>query len=265
MKVSAKLVALLLVALGSTMVVCAVLIAQLQSLQSGYAEVLAGPVAQAESARVGQVEFKKQVQEWKNILLRGHDPDDLEKYTRQFEAREASVRTIAEGLSTSVDDPDTQALVDQFLDEHTQLGDNYDEAYETFKEGNFDAKAADRMVRGQDRAPTDRFDSIVARLNEAERAQIEAREAATAQASRLVVIMGGIVLLVVGTLGLLLIRSISGRLRELNRVTRKLAAGDINGLDVAIDGSDELAELGEGLKGVHAAFETMLDEHPEAS
>src|SRR5689334_17428403 len=42
--------------------------------------------------------FKQQVQEWKNILLRGHDPKDLEEYKTKFLEAEPKVRAAAAKL-----------------------------------------------------------------------------------------------------------------------------------------------------------------------
>ena len=44
------------------------------------------------------VEFKTQVQEWKDVLLRGHDPDMYQLYWQRFEQSEASVHTQLEEL-----------------------------------------------------------------------------------------------------------------------------------------------------------------------
>jgi hypothetical protein len=44
---------------------------------------------QQDAARVIQVTIKKQVQEWKDSLLRGYNPEDLAKYSGQFRAAAA--------------------------------------------------------------------------------------------------------------------------------------------------------------------------------
>src|SRR5688572_13821482 len=45
-----------------------------------------------DAARSAQVDFKKQVQEWKNILLRGQDPEQFARYVKSFDTHEAEVQ-----------------------------------------------------------------------------------------------------------------------------------------------------------------------------
>ena len=44
------------------------------------------------------LEFKRQVQEWKNVLIRGSDSNQLNKYWGKFEAQEKKIQTLVEGL-----------------------------------------------------------------------------------------------------------------------------------------------------------------------
>src|SRR5258705_10570736 len=49
-------------------------------------------------ARQAQLHFKVQVQEWKNMLLRGHDLKLLDKHTKAFEEESAKVKSTLQAL-----------------------------------------------------------------------------------------------------------------------------------------------------------------------
>jgi hypothetical protein len=87
--ISAKIwlvVALCLVVGGSAI---AVLVFELEATSTRYEATLRDlqeRSRQQDAARILQVTFKKQVQEWKDTLLRGYNPEDLAKYSGQFRA-----------------------------------------------------------------------------------------------------------------------------------------------------------------------------------
>ncbi|OYX80227.1 MAG: hypothetical protein B7Y77_00840, partial [Bradyrhizobium sp. 35-63-5] len=99
--------------------------------------------------------FKKQVQEWKDTLLRGKKPEALEKYWGNFQKREAEVRAQADKLSRNIGEPESKQLVVKFLDAHKTMGEAYRRGLEAFKNHNFDSAAGDAAVAGIDRAPTE--------------------------------------------------------------------------------------------------------------
>ena len=68
-------------------------------------------------------EFKTQVQEWKNVLLRGASEQDREKYWSRFQAREAEVQAILRKLVAGAElNADSADLIDRFLTAHQQMG-----------------------------------------------------------------------------------------------------------------------------------------------
>ena len=65
------------------------LLHQIGRVQANFEELLDSQERQMLLARAIEVSFKTQVQEWKAILLRGNDPQDLNRYRAAFFKQEA--------------------------------------------------------------------------------------------------------------------------------------------------------------------------------
>lgn len=119
-------------------------------------------------ARTIQVHFKTQVQEWKNVLLRGHQADDFEKYFTRFESREREVALFADELLNRLDeDAGARGQVRSFLEAHKLIGKRYREALEVFKTSGLNAaQIADAEVRGLDREPALLLERALAQIEE---------------------------------------------------------------------------------------------------
>ena len=257
MKISLKLTLFLAGVVVLFLGLADALIGQTRTLVAGYDDLLAIPVSQADLARVAQVDFKKQVQEWKDILLRGHRPEDLTKYTQQFREAEAKVRDETLALSRQVRDPAAARLLGEFMARHDLLGKKYKEAYDTYVSSGFDFKAADRIVRGMDRQPTNLFDELVARLVANVQRSAKAQQAIAAHKQLIALAITGACLLLLTAGSLIVVLNVSSRLACLKQISDRLAQGEIAGLAIDIDGSDEVGEFGRSLKGVRAAIEDL--------
>ena len=234
------------------------LLAQMKLVSDGYDAVLASPVRDIDAARVVQVDFKKEVQEWKDTLLRGHNPADLAKYGKQFHDEQAAVRAGAVALSQSVEDEEANKLLVKFIAADDVMNAKYARAYDVYVAGNADFKAADALVRGQDRAPTDLFDKVVHRLDTRVKSTVAAQQLTVRKNQTLALGISAGLLCLLGVLGFLIVRSIVQRLAALRAVSGRLAKADVAGLAIDISGRDEIGEFGESMKGVRAAIEELL-------
>ncbi|HNQ11182.1 MAG TPA: methyl-accepting chemotaxis protein, partial [Giesbergeria sp.] len=68
------------------------------------------------------VAFKVQVQEWKNVLLRGKDAEQLKRYWAAFEKEEAAIQTQAAQLLKGLPAGDARERVQQFAQAHQRMG-----------------------------------------------------------------------------------------------------------------------------------------------
>lgn len=144
-----------------------------------YAEVTERLIETTDLAREAQVGFKTQVQEWKNVLLRGHDPEDLARYSAAFHDRE---NAVAEHLQQLRDRAGQLGLatasVERLIAMHAELRGRYAIALRSFDPANSQAsRQVDRSVRGMDRALNEGFDTQVEEVRDLAATRREAVEA----------------------------------------------------------------------------------------
>ena len=215
-----------------TVLVAGVLFVQLRQVTTTYDGILGSEVRSALQARQMQVEFKKQVQEWKNILLRGSVPEDLATYTTQFRDGSAEVERLGRDLVAFTPDAAVRAEVTRFLAEHDALDANYEAALTAFvAAGAADPTVPDRAVRGQDRPPTTRIDDLVVRLETAVADRTAAQAARVDNQQRILAVVGAVALLfLLATLAFV----VAGIVRPIRALTRAAYAAAHQALPDAI-------------------------------
>src|SRR5476649_309213 len=121
---------------GSLLAMLLIALACFHFLSSGvqsYANLLEGPLLTSQLIDEANLQFKVQVQEWKNVLLRGKQPQDMEKYWGQFQDRQRDVQGILTRLVTQTqDDPGLNRRIDSLRQEHLQLGVAYQKGRDAY-------------------------------------------------------------------------------------------------------------------------------------
>ncbi len=207
------------------------------------------------SRRIGavlraQVHFKKQVQEWKNVLLRGHEQEMFDKYLRQFRQEEERTRALVSNLLNMLQDhPEALRIATEFLDQHTYLAERYTQALQKFDPTEpAPHLRADAAVRGIDRRPTDLMDDLVELIQSKGVSDVQKVEAQAAAIERYVLI-GSIVLVLLG--GALYLWAfdhwVSRRVAKAIGIAESVSRGDYTA-EIEVRTGDEIGKLLAALK-----------------
>jgi len=161
---------------------------------SAFASATQSLILATERTRAAEVAFKTQVQEWKNVLLRGHDPADLEHYRAGFEAQQAAVIAHLDEIAALAPDLGfSVGALDRVRAMHAELAIRYAEAMREFDPETPEAAwRVDRRVRGMDRPLTEAFDALateVRSLAEVRRQRVQG-ELARVQAEQRRILIG---------------------------------------------------------------------------
>jgi hypothetical protein len=116
-----------------------------------YARIIEVDYANVQAVNRMLVDFKAQVQELKDTLLRGKDPQLRGKHWAGFQMRQQAVIEESRQLLSSLPEGKARVLVAKFTDAHAQMDEGYRKGLQAFEESNFDYAIGDAAVRGIDR------------------------------------------------------------------------------------------------------------------
>ncbi|VVQ31284.1 methyl-accepting chemotaxis protein [Pseudomonas fluorescens] len=232
---------------GSLLAVLLIALACFHFLSNGvqsYSQLIAGPLHTSQLIDEANLQFKVQVQEWKNVLLRGKQPADLAKYWGQFEDRQRDVQKILGELASQKGiEPSLKSRIERLREEHRQLGSAYQKGRDAYVAAGGDPTVGDAAVKGVDRAASDQMSELVAELRKqgtAQSALISADADRTVWLGLLVMLASG---LLIGLLSLWLVnRNLVEPIRKLIDYVTQLSRGKL-AERVVSDRQDELGNL----------------------
>ena len=196
-----------------------------------YERVIEVDDAQERQATDALVAFKTQVQDWKDVLLRGKDPKQLDKYWGEFLKQEAAVKNAAGKLAADLPPGDARAMIERFSALHEQLGVSYRRGLDLFKGADLDPVVGDMAVKGIDREPAKLLDTVGDKLVEqATSAIASARQNQKRAMLASIVAMG--VILAAGIVGAAafsraITRKLGGEPDDARRAAREIATGNL--------------------------------------
>jgi len=202
-------------------------------------------VGQERAVRGLTVLFKEQVQEWKDVLLRGKDPAALDKYWAAFTEKEAAIDKSGNKLVNDIADARVRDMVAQFLKAHREMGEAYRRGLQAYKNGRADSGAADAVVKGIDRAPTDLLEKAAREIQRNADLTLQDGFSAAGRAIQMS-IAAMLIALLLAMLGMIwMVRTITVPLSQLVGALEITSSGDFS-RRLKVERQDELGILVKG-------------------
>ncbi|MES2305341.1 MAG: methyl-accepting chemotaxis protein [Gemmatimonadota bacterium] len=239
---------------GCVIVAGVVSLIQLKMLERDY-HAFASHAALQDETRVLQVTFKKQVQAWKDILIRGADEASFTKYHDEFVHLDAQVDSLSAALATKADSGSVRKALTTFKADHAALTNDYTTAMAAFvKSGRKAQGAADAAMKGKDRAPTATLDSAVAFAKTEAAGRLTSAES-TGRIGLFIIIAA---LGVMASLSIPVVRrGIRKPLSDAEAVLSRIADGDLT-VRMGLDNDDEVGRMGKALDRALDSLESTI-------
>lgn len=216
--------------------------------------------------------FAVAIQEWKNVLLRGKDPKELEKY---WESHVKEMNKVSDGLRTlqsMVTAGTAKSTLDKLTTALTSANDGYKKAFEEFKASGMDSVAGDKSARGKDREAVALMSELQKLLSQAEADAAKAANTDAKAATSLAISIMVVVAILTMAVALHWSRQITTALNEAVQEQRLAMEQIQRARDLAVEAtrakSDFLANMSHEIRtpmnaiiGMsHLVLKTSLDE-----
>jgi methyl-accepting chemotaxis protein len=224
----------------------------------------------ADLARQSQADFKTQVQNFKDILLRGHEPELLTKYQTEFEKKEKDVQEDLDRVSKMLPDLGLEAkLALDAKAEHKSLGDKYRAALATFAPSNATSyRDVDKQLRGIDRplaaAMGNLAEAINKRAAELRAEGVKRTEGTISSALVLQLIVLGVATVLALLLTTFILKMITKPLLMITDAIARMSQGDLRDRLVVHCG-DEVGQMSDSYNSLLDRFRRLFEELGQAS
>ena len=257
MKLSLKLPLAFALALGLLFLGGMFGISRLNAALSVYENKVLSTVAA--NKKVAQVDARlfTAIQEWKNVLLRGKEPADLNKYWASHLKEMKEVQDGLKELDKMGMENESKVTLQKLDRAIPVLGEVYKKAFEEFKAAAFDPAVGDKAARGKDRESGALMAELKDRLSKAEATTSAAasKDAESATLLAMAVMVAGAMLGMAG--GIWLSRQIVLPLARAVELADKVAHGQLNNI-IDIRGKDEIAALLQSLQDMQGSLAKLV-------
>nr|CBA32192.1 Methyl-accepting chemotaxis protein I [Curvibacter putative symbiont of Hydra magnipapillata] len=202
-------------------------------------------------------QFSVAIQEWKNVLLRGKTPKDLDTYWSAHQKEMAKVIQGIDALSLEMDDETSKGIAAKLGVSMRGAAKGYEAAFEAYKASDFDFAAGDKAARGKDREAASLLLELRKHLSEEEAKSSETASALAARGSSLAYGVMTLVTLIGFAGSIWMSRQIVHPLNEAVSAADKVSRGDLTTrLDTS--GKDEISDLLRSLQTMQQSLSHLV-------
>lgn len=187
--------------------------------------------------------FRTQLDEWKSLLLRGHEAELQQQHWAAFVQRHREVQSQADLLTSNVEDAQLESMLQEFRQLHGDLFKAYQSAYQQYQASAADFQAADQATRGLDTDAQAVLLLLQDRLNESLANALQLAEGRSQTSIQMTLVMLAIAVALSFVLFMVLIqKNIITPAKSLVEDFTQMANGDFSGR-IKVHSSDEIGQV----------------------